>query len=162
MAETITPARPLLTKGRAGMVGLAIGLIAAFEGFAPVGWHDRIDPPGINTIGYGHIEDVQIGDRVTKEQAQDLLAKDLPRYEKMVNAAIHVPMPPHRYAAILSFTYNVGGGALKRSSVARYLNKGDVQRGCDALMLYDRANGKVIKGLQNRRRIERQHCLRTD
>ncbi|WP_316172964.1 lysozyme [Bradyrhizobium sp. SZCCHNRI2049] len=149
--------------GLTGLVlALAVSTITVFEGFAPVGWHDKIDPKGVNTVCYGHIEGVKVGDRYTKEQCMALLKKDLPRYEAMVKAAIHVPMPPHRHAAILSFTYNVGGAALKKSSVARYLNAGDVKRGCDALLLYNRANGKVIRGLQTRRTKERQMCLRTD
>lgn len=155
------------TTGKAGAaagatVALAIAMITAFEGFAPVGHHDKIDPPGVNTVCYGHIEGVKIGDRYTKEQCMELLKKDLPRYEKMVKAAIHVPLPPHRYAAILSFTYNVGGGALKKSSVARHLNAGNVKAGCDALLLYVYANGKPIKGLRIRREKERADCLRND
>ncbi len=133
-----------------------------FEGYAPVGHHDPIDPPGVNTICYGHIEGVKIGERKTKEQCMELLKQDLPKYDKQVKAAIHVPLPPQRYAAILSFTYNVGGGALKKSSVARHLNAGDVQKGCDALLLYVYANGKPIRGLKIRREKERAMCLRND
>jgi lysozyme len=130
----------------------------AWEGFAPVGYHDRIDPKGVNTIGYGHIENVTIGQRITKVQAGVLLAKDLPKYEKQVERCIKVPMPGYRHAAIVSFTYNVGGGALCKGSVARYINAGDWEKGCDALLLYDKANGRVITGLENRRKAERKLC----
>lgn len=142
-----------------GWVAIAVTLICAWEGYQKIGWHDPIDPPGVNTVCYGHIEDVQIGDTYTKVQCQGMLKDDIPRYELMVKKCIHVSMPPYRHAAILSFTYNVGGGALCRSSVARYLNQGDISRACDALLLYDRANGKVIPGLENRRKAERQLCL---
>ncbi len=151
--------RPIRGKG---WVPIAVGSIMAFEGLILVGWHDRIDPPGVNTVCYGHIEDVQVGDRHTKIQCQEMLAKDLPRYEAMVNKCIKVPLPDHRKAAIVSFTYNVGGGALCKSSVARKLNVNDVQGGCDALLLYDRANGKVIPGLHTRRVAERKMCLLGD
>ncbi len=155
---------PAVVKPRATgrWVGVAVGVIVAWEGFQAVGWHDPIDPPGINTVCYGHIEDVQIGERHTKIECEEMLADDLPRYEAMVQKCIHVPMPDYRHAAIISFTYNVGGGALCKSSVARKLNAGDVQGGCDALLLYNRANGKVIRGLQNRREAERKLCLRSD
>jgi len=149
-------------KGRAGWVAVAVITIMAWEGFAPVGHHDPIDPKGVNTIGYGHIEDVQIGDKITKVQAGQLLAKDLPRYEAQVEKCIHVPMPGYRHGAIVSFTYNVGGGALCKSSVARYINAGQPEKGCDALLLYDKAVGKVIKGLQNRRANERKLCLNSN
>lgn len=143
-------------------VALATAFISNFEGFAPVGHHDPIDPKGVNTVCYGHIEDVKIGDKYTKLECQDMLAKDLPRYDAMVQKCVHVSMPPHRHAAILSFTYNVGGGALCKSSVARKLNAGDVNGACEALMLYTKANGKYIRGLQNRRAAERAYCLRND
>lgn len=146
-------------RGGKGWVAIAVTLICAWEGLQQVAWHDRIDPKGVNTVCYGHIEDVQIGDTYSKVQCQEMLAEDLPRYEAMVNKCIHAPMPPHRHAAIISFTYNVGGGALCRSSVALFLNEEKVQQGCDALLLYNRANGKVIEGLENRRKAERKLCL---
>jgi lysozyme len=152
----------LVKRGRAAAIAIAVTIIAAFEGYAPVGHHDRIDPPGVNTVCYGHIEDVQIGDKYTKVQCEEMLKKDLPRYDAMVDKCIKVPMPPHRRASIISFTYNVGGGALCKSSVARYLNAGDVQRGCDALLAYNKSNGEVRKGLTNRRVAERKLCLMED
>lgn len=152
------------TKG--GLTGLVLALtvssISLYEGYAPVGHHDKIDPPGVNTVCFGHIEGVKIGERHTKKQCEVMLEGDLPRYDKMVLKAITVPLPPHRHAAILSFTYNVGGGALRRSSVARYLNQGDVKRGCDALLLYNRSRGVVRAGLVKRRKSEREWCLRED
>ena len=145
-------------KGRGGWVAVAVTLIMTWEGFAPTGYHDRIDPPGVNTVGYGHIENVQIGEKITKVQAGVLLADDLPRYEAQLEHCIHVPMPGYRHAAIISFTYNVGGGALCKSSVARYINAGAWEKGCDALLLYDKANHRVVTGLENRRKAERKLC----
>lgn len=155
----LPPPSPRPAPRGTGWVPIAVGTIMLFEGFISVGWHDRIDPPGVNTVCYGHIEDVEIGDKYTKIQCKEMLAQDLPRYEAMVQKCIHVPMPDYRHAAIISFTYNVGGGALCKSSVARKLNAGDVKGGCDALLLYDRANGKVIRGLETRRIAERKMCL---
>jgi lysozyme len=143
-------------------LALAISAITAFEGFRSVGVHDPIDPPGVNTICYGYIDKVKVGDRKTKEECKALLATDIPRYDAMVKKAIHVDMPPHRHAAMISFTYNVGGGALAKSSVARHMNAGRTAQACDALMLYVYANGKRLKGLENRRKAERAMCLRTD
>jgi lysozyme len=145
-------------KGRGGWVAVAVALIMTWEGFAAVGYHSSIDPGGVNTIGYGHIENVTIGEKITKIQAGILLAKDLPRYEAQVERAIHVPMPGYRHGAILSFDYNVGGGALLRSSVARYINAGEWEKGCDALLLYVKSNGQFRQGLLNRRTAERKLC----
>ena len=142
-----------------GYVPIVVSLLMLFEGTVLVGYHDRIDPPRVNTVCTGHIEGVHIGDRYTKIQCADMLATDIPRYEKQVERCITVPLPDYRHAAIFSFGYNVGGGALCKSSVARKLNAGDVEGGCNALLLYDRANGKVIKGLETRRVAERKLCL---
>lgn len=149
--------------GLTGLVfALAVSSISLYEGYAPVGHHDRIDPRGVNTVCFGHIENVKIGERHTKKECEIILKGDLPRYEVMVGKAINVYMPPHRHAAILSFTYNVGGGALRKSSVARYLNEGEVRKACDALLLYNKSRGVVRKGLVTRRKSERQWCLRED
>lgn len=154
----MTPAR---AKG-ASAIAIAVTMLVGFEGLVTTGYHDKIDPKGVNTVCYGHIEDVKIGDKYTLQGCKDMLAEDLPRYDAMVTKCVHVPMPPHRHAAILSFTYNVGGGALCKSTVARELNAGHVKAGCDALLRYDRANGKVLQGLKNRRVAERAACLRED
>ena len=161
MAEMSTNTK--IGVGLAGAGGaLAVAFITIWEGFLPVAIHDPIDPPGINTVCFGHIEDVKVGDRYTKEECQEMLAADLPRYDAQVWAAIKVPLPPHRYAAILSFTYNLGGGALARSNVARQINAGNIQAGCDAMLQYVYANGKFVQGLLNRRKAEREWCLRED
>lgn len=149
-------------RGKMAWVAIAVAIICPFEGLALHAHHDRIDPKGVNTVCYGHIEDVQLTDSYTKVQCQEMLAADLPRYEALVEKCIHVPMPPHRHAAIISFTYNVGGGNLCKSSVARKLNAGDVHGGCNALLLYNRAVGVEIQGLTNRRIAERKLCLQED
>ena len=161
MTEPVAPARASkkATAAVAAVAAIATPLIAAWEGYQAIGHHDKIDPPGINTVCFGHIEDVQIGDRYTKVQCEEMLKEDIPRYMAMVEKCIHVPMPPHRHAAIISFTYNVGGGALCKSSIAKKLNAGDVQGGCDALLLYVKSNGQFRQGLLNRREAERKLCL---
>lgn len=141
---------------------IAVSLLVGFEGIAHRAWHDPIDPKGVNTVCYGHIENVKLGDEYTTLECQRMLAADLPRYDAMVKRCIHVPMPPHRHAAILSFTYNLGQGALCKSSVAREINAGHVKAGCDAMLGYTRSLGVVRKGLVNRRKIERAYCLRED
>jgi lysozyme len=162
-------------KGRGGWVAVAVMLLVGFEGMTnirggdSVGTHQSFDPKGVNTVCYGHIENVHIGDRYTKIQCQKMLADDLPRYEKMVERCINVPMPGYRHAAILSFTYNIGGGVpaknghpahggLCGSSVAKYINAGEPEKGCDALLLYDKAAGRVLPGLVSRRKAERKMC----
>jgi lysozyme len=180
MSDTNNPAldtqvTKINPKGRGGWVAVTVMLLVGFEGMTnihggnSVGTHQSFDPRGVNTVCYGHIENVHIGDTYTKIQCQKMLADDLPRYEKMVENCINVPMPGYRHAAILSFTYNIGGGVpakngrpahggLCGSSVARYINAGQPEKGCDALLLYDKAAGRVLPGLVSRRKAERKMC----
>lgn len=156
------PTKPKTSTGKKVVVGggaaiaLATPLIMGFEGLYTKAYRD---PVGIPTICYGHIENVKMGDKFTPAQCKELLQKDLPRYDKQVLKCIKVPMSNGTHAALISFTYNVGGGALCKSSVARKINAGDLRGGCDALLLYNKAGGRVLKGLERRRAEERKLCL---
>lgn len=143
-------------------LAVAITIVAAFEGLYTKAYKD---PVGVTTICYGvtnHDRKVKMGDRYSKEECVQFLKEDLIKYKKMVDRCIKVDMPPHRTAALVSFTYNVGQGNLCKSSVARKLNAGDVKGGCNALLLYNKAGGKVFRGLERRRAAERELCLRND
>ena len=163
--ETARSALPQKTpKGKAAIIALTIPLLVSFEGFRSVAVHERIDPPGVYTVCFGrtNYDDPKIrpGVRYTKAECETFVSADLEeKYLPEVNRCIHVPLPPHRGAAVLDFTYNLGGGALCKSSVARKLNAGDVRGGCNAMLLYDRANGRQLPGLARRRRAERALCL---
>jgi lysozyme len=169
MSDTNNPAldtevTKINPKGRGGWVAVTVAFLVVVEGMTnmhggkSVGEHQSFDPRGVNTVCYGHIENVKIGDTYTKIQCQKMLADDLPRYEKMLERCIHVPMPGYRHAAMLSATYNIGGGAMCKSSMARYINAGEPNKGCDALLLYDKAAGRVLPGLVSRRKAERKMC----
>lgn len=144
-------------------LGLALTLVSAWEGLYT---HPYRDSVGILTVCYGMTAaDHREIKSYTADDCKKFLLQDLPKYNAEAKRCIPAidTFPPHRHAAIVSFTYNVGGGALCKSSVARKLNAGDVKGGCDALMLYDKGtiNGQrvVIKGLHNRRVQEHQWCL---
>ena len=177
--ELDTAVTKINPKGRGGWVAVTVACLVTFEGLTnvhggmSVGTHQSFDPKGVNTVCYGHIEDVKIGDKYTKIQCQKMLANDLPRYEAQLERCITVPMPGYRHAGILSFTYNVGGGVpaknghpahggLCGSSVAKYINAGQWEKGCDALLLYDKAAGRVLPGLVARRKAERKMCYNLD
>lgn len=157
-------------KARAALLaaGLTVIALTTWEGMDLTAKQYRHDPPGVTTycvgatnIGERHRK-VRIGQTFTEEECKRFLLEDFPAYAKDVDRYITAAMPPHRRAAIISFTYNVGGGALKRSSVRRHLNAGRVEEACDALLLYTKANGRHLRGLQNRREWERRWCLRND
>lgn len=153
-----------MRKVPAAVVAATIALLVPWEGYQPVAHHDRIDPAGVITWCYGRTNyddpTVKIGTRFTKKQCEELLAQaDIPKYNAMVHRVIKVPMSVGTEAALTSFTYNVGEGTLRKSSVARKINAGNVRGGCEALMLYTMADGKRLQGLVNRRVEERKVCL---
>jgi lysozyme len=143
-------------------VVIAVTFVAGWEGFYGHVYRDSV---GVPTICYGATaaDNVDLTRTYTKQECQDMLARDLPKYDAMVKrcltATAYAALPPHRHAAVVSFTYNLGGGALCKSSVARNLNAGKIQDACDAMLAYVRAGGRVLQGLVNRRRAERALCL---
>ena len=105
-----------------------IDLIKSFEGLELEAY---VCPAGILTIGYGHTgPDVYRGLVITEERAWQLLVEDLHRFERAVRKCIAVPLTQHEFDAIVSFTYNVGEGALSSSTFRRRMNAGDDKATC--------------------------------
>lgn len=67
---------------------------------------------------------------------------------------------PNQLAAGISLAYNIGTGAYCRSTVARRFNAADWRGACDAFLMWNRAGGRVVRGLTNRREAERRLCLK--
>lgn len=143
-----------------------LNLIEEYEGLILGAYddaNDHIVPPGGTsrgtlTIGYGHTTSagppkVYVGQKITKAQANEILASDLSRVESSVNKLVRVPINQNQYDALISFQFNTGG--LGRSSVLSKLNKKDYQGAADALLLWNRGNGQVLAGLIRRRKAER-------
>lgn len=145
----------------AAWVTLAVTMVASFEGLYTHAYRDAV---GVKTICYGATaaDHVDFNRTYTPQQCKDMLGVDLQKYDVMVHSCIKVPLPPHREAALVSFTYNLGQGALCKGAVARNLNAGNVTAGCNAMLAYNHAGGKVLRGLTTRRQQERTMCLRND
>lgn len=156
-----------LTRGhKAQWAAIAVVLLTGMEGLMPVARHLPVDPPGVVSACFGQtnldMPSLKAGERFTTAECQQILLTRLPRYNAYVDRCIHVALPPHRRAALVSFTYNVGPGTLCHSSVARELNAGHVTAGCNALRRYTYSNGHYQMGLARRRAVERRYCLRRD
>lgn len=107
------------------------------------------DPVGIWTIGWGHTDGVKQGDRITQEMADGYLQADLRTAERAVQ--VNVPWATQsQFDALVSFTYNCGSGNLK--TLIR--NRSEKEIG-EALLLYNKAGGRVLNGLVRRREAER-------
>lgn len=129
-----------------------------------------IDVAGMPTIGVGHLlrpgESYPNG--ITKEKSRELLAQDVKIAELQVTSLVTVPMTQNMFDALVSFTFNCGGGALKKSSILRFTNAGDLAAAADAFLLWNKATDPktgqlvVVKGLTNRRLREKALFLKKD
>lgn len=142
-----------------------IKFIQSFEGFSSKAYDDGV---GVWTIGWGttryeNCTKVKRGDSITVERAVELFMHDLSGFESAVRRSAKVPLNQNQYDALVSFTYNVGIGALQGSTALRKLNSGDYQGAANALLSWNkgRVNGKLVelKGLTRRRNAERDLFL---
>lgn len=153
-----------LTK-RAGIAGaltalglLSIQVIGGFEGLRLVAYQDVIS---VWTACYGETKGIKPGMKFTKEQCDIMFIERLQEFEAGMRKCLKAPdaIPDKPYVAFLSLAYNIGNGAFCRSSIARKANAGDLRGACNAITLYNRAGGRVVRGLVNRRAAERKLCL---
>jgi lysozyme len=129
-----------------------VDMIKGFEGFRQ---YPYTCPGGALTIGYGTTMKPGQYTSMTKEQAEALLRRSISGFEKSVKSLVKVPLSQNQYEALVSFTYNVGAGALKRSTLLSKLNAGDYQGAADELLRFTKSKGKVLQGLVKRREKER-------
>lgn len=126
-------------------------LIKEFEGVRLRAYKDAV---GVWTIGYGHTKSVTPGMHITMERAEQLLKEDLDIFEKGVENLVQVPLNQNQFDALVSFAFNVGLGALGRSTLLRYLNKGQYATASKEFPRWNKAGGRVLKGLTRRREAE--------
>ena len=133
-----------------------LALIKSFEGLRLKSYRC---PAGVWTIGYGHTITAKPGMTITEVEADALLCRDLQHFEKCVSKHIAVPLEQHQFDALVSFCYNVGCGALMKSTLRRKLNAGDYEGAADELLRWNKAGGKELRGLTRRREAERAMFL---
>lgn len=108
------------------------------------------------TIGWGDTGGWKRGDRITQERADAMFAERLAReFEPGVLEALTRAPAQCQFDAFVSLAYNIGVGAFEESSAARKFNAGDEVGAQRAITLWNKAGGRVMKGLQRRREAER-------
>ncbi|PVB61594.1 lysozyme [Labrenzia sp. 011] len=143
----------------AGAVGAAaIALVGAWEGLRLSAYRDVA---GVPTVCYGETRGVVLGDRHSKAECDAMLLSSLRKHEAGMRRCLKAPdaIPARSYVAFVSLTYNIGVGAFCRSTAAKRLNRGDVRGACDAATWFNKAGGRMIRGLVNRRAAEHELCL---
>lgn len=139
-------------------------LIKSFEGCRLVAYDD-LQPnktitsmsqvKGTLTIGYGHTAGVTVGQVINKAQADNILKSDMKKYEKYVTDNVKIPLNENQFSALVSFCYNCGVGNLRTLVKNR-----TAEQIADAMILYNKASGKVLTGLVRRREAERKLFLK--
>ena len=125
-----------------------LALIKSFEGCRLVAYKC---PAGVWTIGYGHTAGVYEGQVITQAQADNMLKSDMKKYEKYVTDNVKIPLNENQFSALVSFCYNCGVGNLR--TLVKGRNTAQI---ADAMILYNKASGKVLTGLVRRREAERK------
>lgn len=133
-----------------------IDLIKRWEGYVPIMYRDAA---GYWTIGTGHLmtkEEIRRwrGKALTASQGDSLLRSDLHREEGYVQRFVHVELWPWQYDALVSWTFNLGGGNLRRSTLLRRVNARQHDLVPHELKRWNRAGGRVLRGLVRRRAAE--------
>jgi type VI secretion system secreted protein VgrG len=114
------------------------------------------------TVGYGHLigrgEWDRLAGGVSLEQAEQLLRQDLVPFEQSVARGITAALSQCQFDALVILCYNIGGGNFARSSVVKMINNPRAVTTFATLeaawMAWTRSQGKVMKGLVNRRGAE--------
>ena len=156
-------------------------LIKKYEGFSN---HIYLCPAGFPTIGYGHLcketdfyikeknlaisevkfilqkhnfetEKLKDTTKITLFEAENFLAQDIECVERSVIKLISCPLTDNQFSALVSFTFNLGVGALQRSTLRSKLNRGEYELAASEFARWIYADGKKLKGLVNRRLDEK-------
>lgn len=147
--------KAVLGVAAAAAVGIALPVIKSWEGRELVPYRDIVgvltwcdgETRGKAKPVYTHAE----CDRITEAAAAE--------FEAAIRPCLPADLPVKTRAAFISTAYNIGSAAFCRSSMARKAVAGDLRGACDALMMWTKAGGRVVRGLVNRRTAERKLCL---
>lgn len=136
------------------------------EGFVPNLYNDGGKTKGYCTIGYGHLVHYDPCDvksfkseepfvkGISETKAEALMKTDYNFAENAVNELVKVNLNQNQFDALVMFVFNVGRGAFSRSSLLKSLNAGNYNVVPAELRKWNKSNGKVMKGLTNRRNVE--------
>ncbi|NET39363.1 MAG: lysozyme [Cyanothece sp. SIO1E1] len=125
------------------------------------------DPAEIWTIGYGttnlgNSKPITADLKITEAEAEALLKRDIKEFEAAVANLVTVPLNSNEFSALVSFTYNLGPGNLKDSTLLEYLNAGNRPAAADEFEKWVYAGGRILEGLVIRRRAEKALFLSQD
>lgn len=133
-----------------------LAFLKTWEGVRSRVYLDSVKKP---TVGVGHLilagDNLVLGELITDAEVDRFLTQDVQIALEAVNHLVTVPLTSHQCTALVSFVFNLGKGNFARSTLLRLLNAGLYPQAADELLRWNKAGGKVVKGLDNRRKAER-------
>jgi lysozyme len=131
-----------------------LALLREFEGFS-TGLY--LCPAGLPTIGYGHVvrEDEEIGEIISREEAEILLQRDVAACEVVAEGFIRQEASSGQWDAMLCLMFNIGGQAFRRSTLLRKFNNKDIEGAAAEFGRWVFGGGRKLAGLERRRKAER-------
>ena len=129
-----------------------IKLICKWEEFRVYAY---VCPAGLWTIGYGHTDRVKPTDKIDLAQGEAYLRKDLEIVERCLNS-LAIKLNQNQYDALCSLIFNIGIGNFLRSTLLKCLQAKQYDKASAEFLKWRKANGKVLKGLEARRKDEQE------
>lgn len=148
-----------MARARVAIAATGVALAAfvgGYEGLRQVPYLDAVQVP---TVCFGHTSEVEPR-WYSIEECHALLRADLFVAAKAVDRHVRIDIPQPTFDALVSFTFNVGEGNLRKSTLLRKLNSGDIRGACNELTRWVYAGGVKLRGLVTRRAAERDLCLK--
>ena len=128
-----------------------LSLIKKFEGCR---LESYLCSANVLTIGYGHTRGVKDGDTITQQVAEQLLEDDIQEFELYVEEAVTVPLSQNQFDALVAWTFNLGVGNLRSSTMLKVLNQSKFEQVGSEMRRWNKAAGKTLEGLIRRREAE--------
>ena len=129
-----------------------LALIKKFEGCRLKAYRCSAN---VLTIGYGHTGEVKEDDTITQPEADKLLENDIAKFEEYVSDNVIVELKQYQFDALVAWTFNLGVGNLRSSTMLKKLNEsGDYDSVPSEMRRWNKAGGKTLDGLIRRRKAE--------
>jgi len=120
------------------------------------------DSAGLDTIGFGHKclkGEIWPVAGIDIERARKVLLTDLQDPSRAVRILVHVPIEQHHFDALVSFTFNLGQGSLRISTLLKKINASGIKAAAEEFERWDHAGGQESNGLLVRRKAEKEIFL---